>query len=596
MKSILWPFFVLLLIPLVSTIGKISCNFSFSRKSLFQNEISELAVSTKSDIIVFFNNGNEKTISFDQSTVLDISQVENETKALVRKSAASLVKGEDRLVWTSFLDEEEGTNDKFPLIPGVQKLLPISPRQMVAANQTSLLSVNDNDVRVLYQGTKILDVAFDACSNSLLMIDNKQVFISSLRHFNPKAAIPASSLSFTQLLQTPLENHKAAEEAAQLLTTHSGNVIILTENLEKQRLNSDGFAIKDADGQFICASDPSKAYNIRSIQLDNDHLYLTDAMNYLVWQLQLKDTREICDLKAWKRLSGQQAPQKLTILHQSQTCISRFQKDNSNNNSNQRNSYEIMSSPSTANTSSSDKFSRDDPCYNYCINGHCSTTTLGVPTCHCGQNFTGQRCENQPCFNYCLNQGQCNILEISLGTPYCTCPPGFEGKRCQLVAEALEIEAAIDYFQGFLIMSGINVLFLLFIVALAIGLICQVRKQSFKEQKLPKIIAAKKSSRPRVFSASSSSGSHPNAGKRNNNNGGSLNEAFNEDKSSGHMCQALISDDGVVLDLEDCCQMTVCDKPCIEASFRKPTHRNKTNLASCHGDSHNDLLANVEFY
>ena len=152
-------------------------------------------MSTKSDITIFFNNGNEKTISFDQSTVLDISQVENETKALVRKSAASLVKGEDRLVWTSFLDEEEGTNDKFPLIPGVQKLLPISPRQMVAANQTSLLSVNDNDVRVLYQGTKILDVAFDACSNSLLMIDNKQVFISSLQHFNP---IPV--LSFTQLL------------------------------------------------------------------------------------------------------------------------------------------------------------------------------------------------------------------------------------------------------------------------------------------------------------------------------------------------------------------------------------------------------------
>ena len=127
--------------------------------------------------------------------------------------------------------------------------------------------------------------------------------------------------------------------------------------------------------------------------------------------------------------------------------------------------------------------SRDDPCYNYCINGHCSTTSLGVPICHCGQNFTGQRCENQLCFNYCLNQGRCNI---PLGTPSCTCPPGFDGKRCEVISEASEMEAAIDYFQGFLIMSGINVIFLLFIVALAISLIFRVKKQS-KETK-PKII------------------------------------------------------------------------------------------------------------
>ena len=37
--------------------------------------------------------------------------------------------------------------------------------------------------------------------------------------------------------------------------------------------------------------------------------------------------------------------------------------------------------------------------------------------------------------------------------------------------------------------------------------------------------------------------------------------------SNGHSCQALIGDDGVVLDLEDCCQMTICEKVCI--SFEK---------------------------
>lgn len=36
-------------------------------------------------------------------------------------------------------------------------------------------------------------------------------------------------------------------------------------------------------------------------------------------------------------------------------------------------------------------------------------------------------------------------------------------------------------------------------------------------------------------------------------------------KSNAHICQALISDDGVVLDLEDCCQMTICEKVSILA-------------------------------
>ena len=48
---------------------------------------------------------------------------------------------------------------------------------------------------------------------------------------------------------------------------------------------------------------------------------------------------------------------------------------------------------------------------------------------------------------------------------------------------------------------------------------------------------------------------------------GNVNEAFKDSSEADscidgkdHMCQALISDDGVVLDLEDCCNMTICDK------------------------------------
>ena len=544
-------------------------------------------MSTKSDIIVFFENGGERTISFDKGTVLDIYQVQNETKALVRKS-------ENHLLWTNFLEEDRRHED-FPYIPGVKQLITMQhaaltfSHQIVVANETSLCLLNDNDVTVLFEGKRILDVAFDICSNSILLINNKQVLISNLEQSNPKEKSP---LPFTQLL--PEENH------AQLLASHSGRVILLTEKSDS--LNADGFVIKDASsGQPICESDPSKAYNIRSMKLDNDQLFLIDALNYAVWQLHLKDTSStICDLTAWTKTGSSQPPRKIMILHQSHTCIS---SQNDSSITNQREyTYEILSSSPASNVNNITE--RDDPCYNYCINGRCSTTALGVPICHCGQNFTGLRCENQPCFNYCLNQGRCNILEISLGTPSCTCPPGFDGKRCELQSEVRELEAAIDYFQGFLIMSGINVFFLLVIVTLGIGLIYQFRKQSKEKPQI--VTATKKSSRrPRVFSGSSNSRSSSAVRNKSSRGNGNTNEAFTAtvsngtNKSSGHTCQALISDDGVVLDLEDCCQMTVCEKPCIEASFRKPTNRGsqkRTKALACHGDSHEDLLANVEFY
>jgi hypothetical protein len=40
------------------------------------------------------------------------------------------------------------------------------------------------------------------------------------------------------------------------------------------------------------------------------------------------------------------------------------------------------------------------------------------------------------------------------------------------------------------------------------------------------------------------------------------NKKINDDRCvelNGHSCQAFITDDGVVLDLEDCCKMTICE-------------------------------------
>ena len=216
-------------------------------------------------------------------------------------------------------------------------------------------------------------------------------------------------------------------------------------------------------------------------------------MNSLIWQLQMDDTSEICDLKDWKRISSRRPPQKLTTIRQSDVCIS-----TKTSNQDQRNSYELLfNSATTSENIVAPTSSEKDPCHNFCLNGQCSQTSLGVPICHCGKNYTGPRCENEPCRNYCLNEGICTILDISIGTPACQCQPGFDGLRCEsILPEALEIEAAIDYFQGFLIMSGLNVLLFAVIISLTICLTVQIRR---KDNYVSKVT---KSSRTRVFSSS----------------------------------------------------------------------------------------------
>ena len=346
--------------------------------------ILELAVSSKSDISVFKQNGDQKYQLHDLGTIVDVRQMENKTKVLINEDKRSLV-----LLELSE-DKQEKFRQTFPFIPGVQKVLPVpSLDVIIAANETSLISVK-RDFLVsehLHQGRQILDITLDICHNSLIMIDKKEVFVSNLN--NP--------LSFSQLL--PKVNH------AQLLASHSGRTIILTENQDKRLQNTDGFAILQADGTYMCGSDPAKAYNIRSIELIDTTLFMVDALNSLVWRLQLEETGgSICDLKVWTRISF--VPQKLSILQRNQhVCIS------SKTSQDQRNSY----FPPTQRSSIENIPTKSDPCHNYCLNGECSQTSLGIPVCHCGQNFTGDRCENEPCRNYCLNEGICTVLEISIG-------------------------------------------------------------------------------------------------------------------------------------------------------------------------------------
>jgi len=203
-------------------------------------------------------------------------------------------------------------------------------------------------------------------------------------------------------------------------------------------------------------------------------------------------------------------------------------------------------------------------------------TKMSQPHCNCQQNFTGKRCEMNVCHNYCLNNGICTVSSNIV--PRCICLQGFSGSRCQLQDE-MEISHNFNYQHAFLVTSSLCIVFSFILLAISIFLI---RKRRPEEG--PEII--KKNGRARIFSGSSNSGGKRSRSKSNQpRSPASINKGFDDDEDNliddkSHMCRKLTSDDGVVLDLEDCCNMTLCDKPCVEASFRKPTSRKKKEKIS----------------
>jgi hypothetical protein len=297
---------------------------------------------------------------------------------------------------------------------------------------------------------------------------------------------------------------------------------------------------------------------------------MLDALNSVVWNLDLAKAKnnEICDLNEWKRVPPKEQLLDLVVLNRTTDCISISHQD-------QRNQYLIQTETSTITSNSESQ----DPCLNFCFNGDCKLTSLNIPHCHCQNNFTGKRCEVNVCYNYCLNNGVCRVPTTQVSTfedaPRCQCPKGFSGSRCQLKEET-EISHNFNYEHAFLVTSSLCVVFSFILLAISIFLI---RKR--RPEKGPEVI--KKTGRARVFSTSSNSGGKRSRSISKSNHPqspGSINKAFGNEEDNcvdeqGHMCQALISDDGVVLDLEDCCNMTVCDKPCVEAAFRKPSSRKK---------------------
>lgn len=275
-----------------------------------------------------------------------------------------------------------------------------------------------------------------------------------------------------------------------------------------------------------------------AMTVSRHHVYWSDWQNSVIWRIEKHGSN--CIPTPVKRLSSSR-PMGISTLSVPNTCIA-IDKHNASKTSDKK--FMVIASTPTTTIPSVDSVEIEH-CSNYCLHGLCSLNSINIPICKCQIGFAGSRCQNDLCHNFCLNEGICVIGNSTF--PECHCKDKYSGKRCQF---KLVSNNFIDISQNdlylYMFISMVILSIILIILLMAQTYFYRRRNNMVKKQKSidspPQII---KSKRHRVISGSK--------------NGDLLN------KSSSLTCS---------VELEDCCQMTLCDTPCVEvASYRKAKRR-----------------------
>ena len=195
-----------------------------------------------------------------------------------------------------------------------------------------------------------------------------------------------------------------------------------------------------------------------------------------------------------------------------------------------------------------------DGCHNFCLNNAtCAIVYPERPVCHCRPGFSGSRCESDVCANFCMNQGVCTVN--AFGNPVCACASDFGGQRCHVPTLAVQATSSVaacapsprhQYILVSLIIST-----LLFLLS---GSCCVFLafKNHRTNSKLKEYLAKDKESPvngPTVVKKRSKSRTFSGSRMKPSRN-------LLVDDANG-MCGG--DNGGVVIDLEDCCKMTLCD-------------------------------------
>jgi len=210
--------------------------------------------------------------------------------------------------------------------------------------------------------------------------------------------------------------------------------------------------------------------------------------------------------------------------------------------------------------------SEEGACLNFCLgqNATCFLRESG-PECLCPQSRLGSRCEIDPCANFCLpHSTACRVIE---GGPECFCPAGWSGDRCQLHQDSRILPSAPSWDAVPLLnasVASLNIIVISLAVA-SILLLLLVAALAITVHRLKQ--------RPRIVRKRFISTTSPTVPSENSCGGGD-------------------AGDGVRLDIEDCCNMTLCDTPCFEPPTRGPKKSGGRRAGGC--QDKRSLLANQD--
>lgn len=166
--------------------------------------------------------------------------------------------------------------------------------------------------------------------------------------------------------------------------------------------------------------------------------------------------------------------------------------------------------------------------------------------CDCQEGYSGPHCSVFACHNYCLNLAKCFIVSEE---PVCQCHNGTSGDRCEHVSiETVDVD---DDETLVYVVIGVGVVCVL-LVLVVLGLTVN----TIKMKKQPRLV------RKRFISGSNNKKMKVPSGE------------VHDDGS------------GVSFDIENCCNMTLCDTPCFEPPSRAP------KASKCHRSEDKKQLLN----